>query len=65
MVTNIVRNQDGTVTFPSELMELVEHVSHLIAADPKIVEFADANAGERDLYGWTVLIMGLSMAQMS
>lgn len=65
MVGNIVRNEDGTVTFPAELMELVEHVSHLIAGDEKIREFTEANASERDHYGWVTLIMGLSIAQCS
>lgn len=65
MVGNIVRNEDGTVTFPSELMELVEHVSTLIAGDPKIRAFTEANAGKRDHYGWVTLIMGLAISQCS
>lgn len=64
-MVNIVRNDDGTVEFPAELMELVEHISTLVLQDPKFREFALANAGERNHYGWATLTMGLVISQCS
>lgn len=65
MVTNIIRNEDGTVTFPAELMELVERIPEILMADPDIHAFILDNTGERDAFGWLVLMMGLSVSQCS
>lgn len=65
MTTNIVRNEDGTVTFPADLMELVEHMSYLVMNDPKFRSFVEENAGERDQFAWTTLILGCVITQCS
>lgn len=63
---DISREPDGTVVFPKDLMEVVEHVSTLVAGDPVVQAFINEHqTEERDAFSWMTMILGLAIAQLS
>jgi hypothetical protein len=66
MSTEIIRNEDGTVLFPADLMEVVEHVSSLVSTDPVVQQFIDQQDPDtRDAFAWRAMILALATAQLS